>query len=431
MLLQFSVENYKSFKNRVVLSLEASSDSDHADNVVSCGRGKYLKVATIFGANATGKSNLFHALSTAILLVRLSNMRRVGEPLDVVPFKFDEETIRQPSKFEFVFLANQQKYVYGFSATATKITAEYLYLYKSAKPSILFERDEAATQPYRFTSLRAQLAPLIERNTENKLFLATASEWNCEATRIPLTWFFDNINVYPRDYDQLIPHIGPMYESEGNALRDFAIRMLREADIHIDSFDVESETTVISREQLFQHIPPVMQDRLALGRLGRIDNIEKKDYRIRTTHSVDAGVEGKQTYQLDIEEESQGTQKLFAFGPIIKRAFEKGETVCIDEFDSSLHPLLAKYLIGLFNNPLINRANAQLIVSTHGMELLSLRQLRRDQIYFTDKDRKSACSELYSLDEYTVRRQEDVRKAYLLGRFGSVPTLGEGDSLWQ
>ena len=116
--------------------------------------------------------------------------------------------------------------------------------------------------------------------------------------------------------------------------------------------------------------------------------------------------------------------------PIIKKAFETGETVCIDEFDKSVHPMLVCYLVGLFNNPEVNIKNAQLIISTHTMSLLNLNDLRRDQIYFVEKNQKTGVSELYSLDEFSPRTREDIRKAYLLGRYGSVPDLGMGDSLW-
>ena len=123
------------------------------------------------------------------------------------------------------------------------------------------------------------------------------------------------------------------------------------------------------------------------------------------------------------------TANLFFFAPIIKRAFETGETLCIDEFDESLHPLLVHYLVGLFIDPEVNKKNAQLIVSTHTSGLLNLKALRRDQIYFVEKDRFTGCSTLYSLDEFSPRTREDIQKAYLLGRYGSIPNLGNGDGL--
>ena len=116
---------------------------------------------------------------------------------------------------------------------------------------------------------------------------------------------------------------------------------------------------------------------------------------------------------------------------MLKRAFETGETLCIDEFDASLHPMLVRYLVSLFNNPEINKAKAQLIVSSHAMVLMSLKNLRRDQIYFVEKDRKTGVSELYSLDEFSPRKEEDIRKAYMLGRYGSVPDIAMEADLWQ
>ena len=108
-----------------------------------------------------------------------------------------------------------------------------------------------------------------------------------------------------------------------------------------------------------------------------------------------------------------------------------GKTVCIDEFDASLHPVLVQYLVSLFNNPSVNKSKAQLIVSSHSMVLMSLDNLRRDQIYFVEKNKKTAVSELYSLDEFSPRKEEDIRKAYLLGRYGSLPDISEEANLWE
>ena len=143
MLLQFSVENYRSFKTKAVLSLEASADKELPDNTVGIQKQKVLKAAAIFGSNAAGKSNIFKALTAAILMVRFSSTRQVGDPIMyAVPFAFSEETIKQPCSFEFVFLKDNKKYVYGFSATSEKITNEYLYVYNSSRATTIFERDE-------------------------------------------------------------------------------------------------------------------------------------------------------------------------------------------------------------------------------------------------------------------------------------------------
>ena len=142
MLLQFTVENYKSIKNPAVLSLEASASKEHPNNVVEIGKDRVLKGAAIFGANAAGKSNLFKALTAGILTVRTSNTRQVGEPISYIsPYAFDQTSSKLPTKFEFVFIHDSKKYVYGFSATVQQVINEYLYVYNSAKATTIFERD--------------------------------------------------------------------------------------------------------------------------------------------------------------------------------------------------------------------------------------------------------------------------------------------------
>lgn len=425
MLLQFSVNNFKSFKDMAVLSMEPSADKELPSNLTLIGKNRCLNTIAIFGANAAGKSNVFTALTAAILLVRRSNSRQVIDPLvEIIPFKFDEESIRKPTTFEFVFIAEGKKYVYGFSATQKAVQREYLYVFNSSKASTIFERTDVNT--YKFTSpaLKRELQPLTERNTENKLFLATATAWNCEATRIPYLWFETKINTYSIDSDQLISQTAPMFDNDAdNSLRKFTNMILHEADINIDDFNIEFKD--ISQEQFLQQVPQELR-----GLISTIPAAMNKAVKIETVHSiVDDGI-AKQ-YNLSLMEESQGTRNLFLFSPVLKRAFETGETLCIDEFDASLHPMLVRYLFSLFNNPDINKAHAQLIVSSHSLVLMSLKNLRRDQIYFVEKDRKTGKSELYSLDEFSPRKEEDVRKAYMLGRYGSIPDIPEEAHLWE
>ena len=425
MLLQFSVNNFKSFKDMAVLSMEPSADKELPGNLTLIGKNRCLNTIAIFGANAAGKSNVFTALTAAILLVRRSNSRQVIDPLvEIIPFKFDEESIRKPTTFEFVFIAEGKKYVYGFSATQKAVQREYLYVFNSSKASTIFERTDVNT--YKFTSpaLKRELQPLTERNTENKLFLATATAWNCEATRIPYLWFETKINTYSIDSDQLISQTAPMFDNDAdNSLRKFTNMILHEADINIDDFNIEFND--ISQEQFLQQVPQELR-----GLISTIPAAMNKAVKIETVHSiVDDGI-AKQ-YNLSLMEESQGTRNLFLFSPVLKRAFETGETLCIDEFDASLHPMLVRYLFSLFNNPDINKAHAQLIVSSHSLVLMSLKNLRRDQIYFVEKDRKTGKSELYSLDEFSPRKEEDVRKAYMLGRYGSIPDIPEEAHLWE
>lgn len=420
MLIQFSVENYKSFKTRAVMSLEASADKALDNNVTVCGRERYLNSLAVFGANAAGKSNIFSALTAAILLVRRSNLRQVNEPLtEIVPYRFCPESGEHSTSFEFVFRTEGKKYVYGLSATARAVEEEYLYVFNTSKASTIFERTKLKGFHYTTPALKRELKPIEERNTENKLFLATATMWNCESTRVPFLWFQEKINTYPSNFDQLFGRAAPMFaKDKDGTLQRFVATILHEADLNIDSYefemkDADSEDVPKEIKNIVSTVPA------AAGKIIRIETI----------HNVLEGQE-ERPYRLGLGDESQGTRNLFLFAPILKRAFEVGETVCIDEFDSSLHPLLVIYLFGLFNNPAVNKAGAQLIVSAHSMALLSLKNLRRDQIYFVEKDRQTGVSELYSLDEFSPRKQENVRKAYLLGRYGSIPDIEGERALW-
>lgn len=422
MLLQFTVENFRSIKGRVVFSLEASSAKEHPENLTEIGKERVLKGAAVFGANASGKSNLFKALTAGIMTVRSSNIRQAGEPLPYIhPFAFDEDSVRKPTFFEFVFLHEGLKYVYGFSATRQRVETEYLYVYKSAKATTIFKRDENAKEKYRFTSgaLKKQFQPLVERNTENKLFLATSALWNCEETKAPIMWFHHGINTFDQNYIALLSSAGQMIEADSDgSLKNFMKNILREADINISSYEYESKE--IAGPEV--NIPERFQG---------LASFQRKEYNMKTVHEI-VGEDGSRAlYKLDLSEESRGAQSLFFFSPFVKRALLTGETLCIDEFDAGLHPMLVSYLVDLFNNPEVNKSNAQLVISTHTVALLDLRKLRRDQIYFMDKDQQTGASELYSLDEFSPRTREDICKSYMLGRYGSVPFLGQGDGLWE
>lgn len=149
MLLQFLVENFASIRDEVVLSLEPSADKEHEENIVSKGKYKANKLVAIYGANASGKTGVYKAMTMALIILRASNIRQVNDRIPVMPFKFDEESINKPTHFEFRFVAeNGLKYIYGYSADTIKIHEEYLYYYKSSKPSLIFERSD---EGYKFS----------------------------------------------------------------------------------------------------------------------------------------------------------------------------------------------------------------------------------------------------------------------------------------
>lgn len=429
MLLQFSVENYKSIKEPTILSFEASADQSFKDHVCKKNNTRILKTLFLFGANASGKSNLFGALTTAILMIRYSNQSQVGESLRrIVPFKFSKDTLHKPTSFEFVFFVNNMKYVYGFSATRERIVEEHLFKYKTSHASTVFVRqfDESKkADTYHFTNpdIRKELTPLIQRNTGNKLFLATAASWNSQEVKNPFLWFNDIDTYSSTDYIQLLDKDDELFkQDENHQLHDFICNILQEADINIHDYAYESKKidSFANDINVPQEIRGLLEHKTGLG----------KAYKIEMIHRIKQENGDYDNYVLNAREESQGTQNLFFLSPILKEAFDKGKILCIDEFDKSLHPMLVQYLVSLFNNPQVNKNNAQLLISTHTSDLLSSKMSRRDEIYFMQKNQKTGESELYSLDEFSTRKGADIRKGYLLGRYGAVPDIGDGELLW-
>ena len=418
MLIQFSVKNYRSFKDVAVLSMTPSSDVQKNENVSELENGeRVLNTIAIYGANASGKTNLLKAFTTAILLVKRSNLLQVDEKLnEIVPFIFDEETAKEPSIFEFIFISNAKKYLYGFSATQTEIVNEYLYEYLTSKPSKIFERQN---EVYTFTqAMNKQLRPIVNRNTKNKLFLASATAWNNTITEPAYKWFSDSINTFT-DYEAL-PNLA-FSRFEGSECKDnmeFALNLLKSSDINIDEFTIESSE--MSDEELTQLFGPF------LPLIKKSGNMAGQKKTVNMKHRVEDEEGNIRTYLLNLNEESRGTANIFYLAPVLCQALKCGETLIIDEIERSLHPILVEKLVALFNDPLINKQHAQLIFNTHNINLLSLDIFRRDQIYFVEKDAKKGSSELYSLDEFSVRKNENIQKGYMLGRFGGIPKVYEG-----
>ena len=256
MLIQFSVENYKSFKDKAVLSLVPSKDIGHENNVsVLDSTERVLNSVAIYGANAAGKTNLFKALTTAILMIRKSSQLQKNDRLDgIVPFLFDKSMVDKPTSFEFVFTASGVKYIYGFSATSTEIVSEYLYAYFTAKPSTIFEFDGNA---YKFPKDKRMLDQLAEKNTPNKLFLSTATTWNYDRTEPAYSWFEKGINTYP-EYERLHPIALEQFEKEDqNKVHQFVIELLKESDINIHDYLIMSEP--MKEQDLIQLLGPLYQ----------------------------------------------------------------------------------------------------------------------------------------------------------------------------
>ena len=421
MLIQFSVENFMSFKNKAVLSFSAGNESLLPKNEFKVENERLLKSIALYGANAAGKSSFYKALTASIIMIRTSQKKQIGEKIfELIPYKFDEKSIKSPSKFEFIFINNGIKYIYGFSATMDRIIDEYLYKYTSAKPSLIFKREN--TSEYKFPKKDEKiLKELQEKTIENKLFLSTATSWNYEETKNAFLWFAEKIDTYKHGFN--IVNTDKLKNDPDGTLKRFVLNVLKAADINISDYEIRSFPIDIN--SIMSNIPYG----LAIQMQSEKGPIVGVTDRIFTKHKIINENGEFKEYELDINEESDGTQVIFYFSSELRDSLIGGKTIIVDEIDSSLHPLLVEFIVKLFNSKEINKSNAQIMFITHDTNLLNLDTLRRDQIYMVEKDNDTGVSELYSLDEFSVRKKENIQKGYLQGRYGAIPDLGSEDDI--
>lgn len=418
MLIEFSVKNFLSLKNKVTLSMEKGNGDENLDNIISTNVVDLLKTAAIYGANASGKSNLIKALTFAILFIRNSNNNTVGMRLPIInSFMFDVFTMGKPSEFEFDFISNNIRYKYAFSADATKVYTESLDAYYTQKPTNIFTRTNS--NEYTFPKVEeSKLKSIESKNTENKLFLATATNWNYEKTKDAYLWFVNCIDTY-NSFDSISKEVLIDYSNNGE-LKSFTLNMLKEFDIFIKDLNVSYEEKEMDTNMVNMFVPPAAK---TIG-TPMVSNVK-----IELIHEVVDKNNNTFNIGMGLESESEGTRILFFLAPFLKYAFEDNKVIVIDELEKSLHPAIVEYIIKMFNNKKINKSNSQLIFTTHATNLLNLELFRRDQIWFAEKDPKTAASDLYPLDSFSVRKDENIQKGYINGRYGAIPFIRDID-LW-
>lgn len=410
MILEFSVTNFLSFKEKATFSMCANNCSGLDNNYVNINNKKVLKTAALYGANASGKSNLFKILNNVIKMIRYSSDIDVNAKLPIIPFKFDNSCINKPSEFEIKFIVDGIRYVYGFVADKDKIYEEYLYNYPNGRETKIFDRTNISRYSYNQKDEKF-LREIEKKNTSNKFFLSTSTNWNYEKTKPAYDFLTTKIGTY-FNIAELKNIAFDEYKKDNNNLRNFALEILEKTDFNIVDYIV---SVIDIPFELFDGIVELYKK--------PISN-KPKAYQVMLKHR------GDENY-LTLDEESMGTQNLFAFIPFIVDAINNGKVIVVDELDKSLHPFLVQYIVEMFNNPDINKKGAQLIFNTHGTNLLNLNILRRDQIWFTEKNNDNGESELYSLSDFSVRKFENIEKCYMLGRYGAIPFIKNDLNLWQ
>ncbi len=399
MLIQFSVENYLSIKDKIVLSMLASKDTEHNDYLIPDGNKSYLKSAVIYGANASGKSNVLNAFWFMVNYVLTSHNQQLHKRIERIPFKFNPVTPTKPSRFEVIFTTGSIRYAYGFSVTDKEVVEEYLYYYPNGRPALIFERNN--TKDYRFTVDIDEQNTLKDRTSANKLYLSVASNWSYSKV-IPVLEWFASCQIITKN------SVAEAYGIDAVQLKDYAYRnviasMLRVADFGIQSLQVREADALMALKQDGNVYP-------------NIDAI----------HTVCDENGNTIPYTLNMTEESDGTNSYFKLIGVVKKALDLGTLFVADEIDAHLHPLLTKHLISLFNSKDYNPTGAQLIFTSHNTNLLDLDVLRRDQIWFTEKDEQTASTDLFSLYDFSVRKDAKIEKGYLIGRYGAIPFIKGG-----
>lgn len=397
MLLEFTVGNYLSFKDKKTLCLEASPITEFPENLFEAGAYNVLRSVVLYGANSSGKSNLIKALIQMKSIVAESGKTTSTDKIEVSPFLLSTATENEPSFFEVLFMIGEVRYRYGFEVDDKIVHAEWLYSCKGKNEKELFTRikDELDV-----SSAFSEGKGLELRTRENALFLSIVDQFNGDISKKIMEWFNGQTIVS-----------GLKHETN----RGLTLAFLKDPNFRdrlnhfIDSFNLG-----------FNSISLADDDKSVVTYHNKYN--ESDELVDLTEFSL-------------IINESSGTNKLFDMAGYIWVGLFLGRLVIIDELDAKLHPIITQAIVSLFNSPESNPKNAQLIFATHDTNLLNHGGFRRDQIYFTEKDQFEA-TDLYSLVDYKdvddkkVRKDRSFEKDYIEGRYGAIPFVGDFKKLF-
>ncbi|HPR99056.1 MAG TPA: ATP-binding protein [Methanomassiliicoccales archaeon] len=421
MLLEFEVENFRSFADPVRFSMIASSDRSHADHliVVEGSRDRLMRSASIYGANASGKSNLVMAMGMLQTLVLRSHLAQLGDPMPFFPFRFGRPGEFVSTRYRVVFLADGVEYEYSLRYDAEKVLEESLYHFPKNRKAIIFERVEG--RDLRAPQDDGALRAIAEKTLPNALLLSKAVQDN-NAIAIPtFKWFQEKLMVILNINSMAVEERALARMQQDERFRVQLLKALHMADLGI--VDVRGKVVHMDQDEL-DKMPPEIQEQMRGMVNGRIEQWRRLE--IKTVHEV-VGEDGAAIRsEMDFHtEESLGTQKVLAVVALILEAVEAGRVLVLDEMDLRLHPLISRFLVEMMNDPEQNRWNAQFVFTTHSTGLFDLDLFRRDQIWFVEKD-AGGRSTIYSLSDFKVRKDLRVQKAYEVGRFGAIPFVRGG-----
>jgi uncharacterized protein len=431
MILQFSVSNFRAFKDRQTLDLVASNyDKSLPENCIApklagLDDRRFVKAAAVYGPNASGKSTVIEALSTLARLVRDSaSTTDPKAPIELIrPFALAPNEPVAPTAFSITFVAAKIRFEYRLAATRERVWHESLRAFPQGKEQLWFARNwdpEAQNYQWRPKQPSKPKDPNdigFQRDSRhesftlpNALYLSTAVKLNDLGLEPIYRWFKDELHVFQQAQNPVGFQFSFHQILKGTPLANPIIELLRHADIGITAATAEELPVTL--------LPEVLE---SFSKEARERMKEAKVPKIQFAHRV----AGQEPVLLPWEEQSAGTQRLFSISGPWLDILSKGYTVFVDEFDTSLHPLMAMALLQLFFSEGENKHAAQVIFTTHNPLLLDTTLLRRDQIWFTDKDNRGM-AHLYPLSDYKPRKGESLTRGYLSGRYGAIPFISEG-----
>ncbi|CAB5506140.1 hypothetical protein THERMOT_2279 [Bathymodiolus thermophilus thioautotrophic gill symbiont] len=408
MLINFSVENYRSIKDEVVFTMKAASKQSDAlpDNHIVLGEVNLLKSAVMFGANASGKSSVISAMSTMRKMVE-------GEKFSLQPFKFDVDFIEKPTTFKVEFLCVDTIYKYGFSVKDKTIVKEWLFCKKNkprSKETQLFRRSYQEFENFGDFQKEADLIKKSDITKDSKLYLSVVSEFNGQISKQIVGWF-EIFNTTSSVNNNLFHYT--LKKVENDSQRKRVVDLMRSVDFGIaDLFlNTVKPVDIIGRDNIS-------------GYIQNTEDIEVEQINTHHHQYQDKKFVGFES--LPMAEESYGTRQLFEKSGAIIEALDKGEVLVIDEMDNGFHTQMTKAIIKLFNSDK-NTKNAQLIFASHNTNILTQDVFRRDQIWMVEKDIYGS-TQLYSIAEIKgIRKDAKLEKGYLAGEYGAMPFITDLD----
>lgn len=429
MLIRFAVENFRSFRERMELNMQATALKDEGlDSNMFQPPGsqkKLLKSAVVYGNNASGKSNLMHALSALTYLVTESVNFNPDDPIRPYdPFLFEEKAKDDPVTFEAEFFSSGfVRYIYKVTFQSDRIIKESLHFYPKTQKALLFERKDRNNVKFG-DAFTGEKKSLLNRLLENQLLLSKAANDNSKVVIPAYRFFSKHLNVFPYIPERREQHLERLItrqiaESKDQAFREKLRKLIKALDTGVENF--QSKETDLSGIAFPEDMPE------------KIKNKVKEDLRFRLTtfHKYFKGDKETGEVPMDIGNESHGTQRLFRIGGLLLNELARGGTLIMDEFEKNFHPRITRYLIELFHRDDVNPKNAQFLLATHDVTQLSTEVFRRDQIWFTEKNDRGETELFRASDIKDVRKSTPIDRWYLTGRLGATPAIDDFEFLME